>query len=136
MATLNPYRFIVDDPTGQVYGIPTWNWRAAPFGYATRRQLSELGLCPGGHKPAGQLLRARRNRPNDPLQAWLYRLDLAKPKPRRSPAQQASLAKANAARRTCPGCERDVGYVPPDALGGVCNDCYDRKNFDLMRSAA
>lgn len=135
MAKLNPYRFIVDDPTGEVYGIPTWNWDAAPFGLVTRRQLADLGLCRGGQRPVGQILRARRSRPNDPLQGYLYRLDLAKPKPRRSPAQQASLAKANAARRTCPGCCRDVGYVPPDRLGGQCNDCYDRERYERRNAA-
>ncbi|MFE3859465.1 NUDIX domain-containing protein [Streptomyces goshikiensis] len=34
------------------------------------------------------------------------------------------LAKANAARRTCPACRRDAGYVIPAALG-MCVACAD-----------
>ncbi|MFE7036369.1 hypothetical protein ACFU9Y_39355, partial [Streptomyces sp. NPDC057621] len=32
------------------------------------------------------------------------------------------LAKANAARRTCPACRRDAGYVIPISLG-MCVPC-------------
>lgn len=39
-----------------------------------------------------------------------------------TPAKRAALAKANTARRTCPQCRRDAGYVIPAALG-VCTPC-------------
>lgn len=40
------------DPTGSVHGIPTFPWRFAPDGYATRRQLRARGLRPGGQPVA------------------------------------------------------------------------------------
>ncbi|EFG09306.1 Hypothetical protein SCLAV_4232 [Streptomyces clavuligerus] len=36
------------DPDGARHGIPTFPWRCAPDGYATRRQLRADGLRPGG----------------------------------------------------------------------------------------
>lgn len=45
------------DPTGARYGIPTYPWRLAPAGYATRRQLRARGLRPGGQPVAAQLMR-------------------------------------------------------------------------------
>jgi hypothetical protein len=39
-----------------------------------------------------------------------------------TPARLAALAKANAARRTCPQCHHDAGYVIPAALG-MCVPC-------------
>ena len=44
------------DPSGARYGIPTYPWRLAPDGYATRRQLRARGLRPGGQDVAAQLL--------------------------------------------------------------------------------
>lgn len=38
------------DPTGARYGIPTFPWRYAPDGYATRRQLRARGLRPGASR--------------------------------------------------------------------------------------
>jgi hypothetical protein len=40
------------DPTGDRYGIPTYPWKYAPDGYATRRGLRALGLRPGGQPVA------------------------------------------------------------------------------------
>ena len=58
------------DPDGDRYGIPTYWWRGAPPGYATRRQLRERGLCPGGQPVAAAVraalakaMRARRTCP-------------------------------------------------------------------------
>ncbi|MEV7389523.1 RRQRL motif-containing zinc-binding protein [Streptomyces sp. NPDC091215] len=100
--------------------LPVYLWRLAPDGYATRRQLRARNLRPGGQDVAAQLERPRYRRP--PLVAYLYRVDLAKPVRPVTPARWAALAKANAARRTCPACRRDAGYVIPTALG-ACVPC-------------
>ncbi|MFC8778850.1 RRQRL motif-containing zinc-binding protein [Streptomyces nigra] len=100
--------------------LPVYRWRLAPDGYATRRQLRALGLRPGGQDVAAQLERPRRRR--GPLVAYLYRIDRAKPVRPMTPARRAALAKANAARRVCPACRRDAGYVIPPSLG-MCSNC-------------
>jgi hypothetical protein len=46
------------DPVGKRWGIPTYPWRWAPEGLATKRQLRALGLRPGGQEPVGQVMRA------------------------------------------------------------------------------
>ena len=76
------------DPAGERFGIPTYPWRMAPDGYATRRQLRTRGLRPGGQTVAGQILRPRRRRP--PLTAYLYRVDLARPVRPMTPARWAA----------------------------------------------
>ena len=100
--------------------LPVFRWRLAPDGYATRRQLRARGLRPGGQDVAAQLERPRRRR--GPLVAYLYRVEDAKPVRPMTPAKWAALAKANTARRTCPACGRDAGYVIPTSLG-MCVTC-------------
>jgi hypothetical protein len=100
--------------------LPVFRWRLAPDGYATRRQLRASGLRPGGQPVAAQLERPRRRR--GPLVAYLYRVELARPVRPMTAAKWAALAKANAARRTCPSCHRDAGYVIPASLG-MCVPC-------------
>ncbi|MFE9385840.1 RRQRL motif-containing zinc-binding protein [Streptomyces sp. NPDC007025] len=100
--------------------LPAYRWRLAPDGYATRRQLRARGLRPGGQEVAAVIERPRRRRP--PLVAHLYLLDLALPVRPMTAARWAALAKANTARRTCPACGRDAGYVIPTALG-TCVPC-------------
>ncbi|WP_367835823.1 RRQRL motif-containing zinc-binding protein [Streptomyces rochei] len=100
--------------------VPTYRWRLAPDGLATRRQLRALGLRPGGQDVAAQVERPRRRR--EPLVAYLYLIEQAKPVRPMTPAKRAALAKANAARRTCPRCRRDAGYVIPPSLG-MCTPC-------------
>ncbi|MGW3587834.1 RRQRL motif-containing zinc-binding protein [Streptomyces fungicidicus] len=100
--------------------LPVYRWRLAPDGYATRRQLRALGLRPGGQDVAAQIERPRRRR--GPLVAYLYRVDLARTVRPMTPARRAALAKANAARRLCPTCRRDAGYVIPASLG-TCVPC-------------
>ena len=107
------------DPDGTRYGIPTYWWRGAPPGYATRRQLRERGLCPGGHPIAAQIL---WQGVGGTRAAYLYRLDLARPKRTATPAVRAALAKAMRARRTCPTCRRVRPYVIPRSLG-ECLSC-------------
>jgi len=77
-------------------GLPTFGFRQAPSGLATRRQLRAAGLRPAGQGPAGQI-RWRRGR----RFALLYRVDLAAPKRQPSPAQLVALERAMAARRFC-----------------------------------
>ncbi|MFJ4831753.1 RRQRL motif-containing zinc-binding protein [Streptomyces sp. NPDC088747] len=108
------------DPNGARYGIPTFPWRMAPDGMVTRRQLRARGLRPGGQPIAAQVLRPRYRR--GPLVAYLYRLDHAKPVRPMTPAKRAALDKANLARRTCPQCRTDAGYVIPASLG-TCVPC-------------
>lgn len=107
-------------------GLPVWDWRHAPTGYATRRQLRAAGLSPGGQEPAGRIERRRRRRPDQPLFAWLYRIDRCVPKRVPTPAQLEAVSKATAARRTCCDCGRDAGYVLPQVYAGRCIDCYDQ----------
>ncbi|WP_405536392.1 hypothetical protein OG787_24530 [Streptomyces sp. NBC_00075] len=108
------------DPTGARHGIPTFPWRTAPDGYATRRQLRARGLRPGGQPVAAQVLRPRYRR--GPLVAYLYRLDQAKPVRPMTPAKWRALECANRARRICPQCRTDAGYVIPVSLG-TCVTC-------------
>ncbi|MET7742777.1 RRQRL motif-containing zinc-binding protein [Streptomyces sp. NPDC005385] len=105
--------------------LPVYRWRLAPDGLATRRQLRAMGLRPGGQDVAAELQRPRRKR--GPLVAYLYRVDCAKPVRPMTPARRAALARANRARRTCPACRRDAGYVIPASLG-ACVPCADNPN--------
>jgi hypothetical protein len=114
------------DPDGHRYALPTFPWRFAPDGLATRRQLRALGLCPGGRPPVAQVMWRRRGRRGhrDGV-AYLYDLSLARPKRTAGPAVRAALHKALAARRTCPSCGQLCGYVIPRRYG-ECLDCADR----------
>ncbi|MBT2507514.1 hypothetical protein J7I98_16800 [Streptomyces sp. ISL-98] len=110
------------DPSGAKYGIPTFPWRFAPSGYATRRQLRIRGLRPGGQPVTAQVMRRSRRRRGGVAVAYLYRIDLAKPVRPMTPAKRAALDKAMAARRTCPSCCTDAGYCIPISLG-MCVTC-------------
>ncbi|MFF8947993.1 RRQRL motif-containing zinc-binding protein [Streptomyces sp. NPDC014940] len=100
--------------------LPVYRWRLAPEGLATRRQLRAMGLRPGGQDVAAELQRPRRRR--GPLIAYLYRIDRARPVRPMTPGRWAALARANRARRICPACRRDAGYVIPASLG-MCSAC-------------
>ncbi|MGM0350866.1 RRQRL motif-containing zinc-binding protein [Streptomyces sp. Adlamb9] len=102
--------------------IPVYRWWLAPDGLATVRQLRALGLRPGGQDVVAQIERPRRRR--GPLVAYLYSIEKAKPVRAMTPAKWAALAKANAARRVCPECGRDAGYVIPPSLGACANCAY------------
>lgn len=91
-----------------VEGFPAFGFGWAPTGLATRRQLRAQGLCRGGQEPYALLVWRR-----DEAWAYLYRLDLAKPKRVPTPAQSVALGKAMAARRVCSACGQDVGYCVP-----------------------
>jgi hypothetical protein len=94
----------------------------APDGFLTRRQLRAQGLRPGGQPVAAQIL--WRNRRKGVRAAYLYRAVLAKPVRPMTEAKARALAAANLARRTCPDCGRDAGYVLP-ARYGTCIPCSD-----------
>ncbi|MCP2343382.1 RRQRL motif-containing zinc-binding protein [Actinomadura rupiterrae] len=111
------------DPTGDKYGVPTYPWRMAPGHLLTRRQLTARGLRPGGQTVVAQVMwQSRRTR--GVREAYLYDARLALPKRTASPRQRVALGKAMAARRTCPECRTDVGYVIPRSLG-ACLDCAE-----------
>ena len=131
------------DPTGQRHGgLPTWPWRSAPPGLATRRQLAAAGLRPGGQPIAGQVCWTSRRysarRRSRVRFAYLYRVDLAAPRREPTVAQLVALAKADAARRTCLSCGLHAAYVIPRSLG-ECLDCVERADVPdqlTERSAA
>ncbi|CAN3980464.1 RRQRL motif-containing zinc-binding protein [Kitasatospora purpeofusca] len=110
------------DPAGERHGgTATYPWHMAPDDLLTRRQLRARGLRPGGQEVAAQICWHSR-RATGPRVAYLYRLDLAKPVRPMTVGRWRALAAANRARRTCPQCTRDVGYVLPRHLG-TCLPC-------------
>ena len=111
------------DPDGLRFGVPTFPFRLAPDGLATRRQLRARGLRPGGQDIAAQLMWSSRFR-GRVMVAYLYRLDLAKSVRPMTPGRARALAAANTARRICPACRTDAGYVIPRSLG-ACVPCHD-----------
>jgi hypothetical protein len=117
------------DPTGARYGLPTYPFRCAPDGYATRRQLRAAGLRPGGQPVAAQLMWLSRRVPRAAdgsrrrvRTAHLYRVDLAKPVRPMTAGQWRAHRAMMRARRTCPLCRVDAGYVIPTSLGS-CVPC-------------
>lgn len=106
-----------DDPTGQRYGIPTFNFRSAPTGLATRRQLTTAGLRPGGQQPCAQILWRRGQRV-----AYLYDINKALPKRKATAAQLVALQKALRARRICRTCGNEKNYYIPLRYG-ECLGC-------------
>ncbi|WP_406508414.1 RRQRL motif-containing zinc-binding protein [Streptomyces sp. NBC_00212] len=112
------------DPAGARYGIPTFPWRLAPDGYATRRQLRARGLRPGGQEVAAQLMRESRRRKAGVSVAFLYRVDHAKPVRPMTSRKWGALALAMLARRTCPECRVVYSYCIPRSLG-MCLLCAD-----------
>ena len=76
-------------------------YRWAPDGLATRRQLRAKDLRPDGQPIVAQILWRHRRQVHT---AYLYRLDMAKPKRPATPAQLQAVAKALQARRTCRHC--------------------------------
>ena len=109
------------DPDGKRFGIPTYPFRLAPDGLFTRRQLRARDLRPGGQDVAAQVMWSSRFK-GRVMVAHLYRLDLAKPVRPMTPGRAGALAAAMLARRTCPACRSDAGYVIPRSLG-ACVSC-------------
>jgi hypothetical protein len=118
------------DPSGTVHGIPTFPWRMAPEGLATRRQLRARGLRPGGQRMAAQVMRCSR-RTGAPRVAYLYRIANARPVRPMTPAKWAAHAKAMTARRTCLVCRKDAGYVIPTSLSMCVTCAYPTSHQEL-----
>lgn len=109
-------------------GLPEHDRAAIPEGLATRRQLRDLGLSPGGQEPVA-ILRCRlcATRPQwscrHPTRGLLLRVDLAVPKRVPTLAQELALDRAMAARQTCPEClTRYYACLPLRTLGR-CDPC-------------
>jgi hypothetical protein len=107
------------DPTGARFGRPTYPYKLAPTGLATRRQLRAQGLRPGRQDIAAQILWRKGKRV-----AYLYRIDCALPKRTATEAQLAALDKAMTMRRTCPTCRQVKGYCIPRRYG-ECLTCAE-----------
>ncbi|MFI2214963.1 RRQRL motif-containing zinc-binding protein [Streptomyces sp. NPDC020141] len=115
LVDVDPY-----DPGGDG-ALPTFRWKQAGHAnLATRRQLRDLGLRPGGQEPVARI-ECRGGR----RFAWLYRLDLALPKRPMTLAKEAALDKAMAARQTCPLCIRRYYVCIPLKSIGSCLECHD-----------
>jgi hypothetical protein len=96
---------------------PSYRWGLAPLGVMTRRQLAAAGLRPGGAQPVARIVWRRGRR-----WAELYSIEAALPKRPMTEGRRRALGAAMAARRRCPRCCRDAGYVIPGSLG-CCVDC-------------
>ena len=114
------------DPAGTRYGVPTFPWKFAPDGLATRRQLREKGLRPGGQPIAAQVMRRSRRRKSGCAVAYLYRIDRALPVRPMTSRKWGALALAMLARRTCPVCNVTYSYCLPTSLG-MCLLCHNAR---------
>jgi hypothetical protein len=116
-------------PGRMLNGLPAFDFRCAPAGLLTRRQLRAAGLAPGDQEPYARLVWRR-----DQRWAWLYREDLARPKRVPTPAQLAAVAKALAARQVCAAC----GPVPycVRTTDQLCGDCHLAGADPVSRSVA
>jgi hypothetical protein len=91
---------------------------------ATYRQLRAMNLRPGGGDPVA-VLYGRHNPSGKTWFASLYLVATAVPVRPMTPAKWTAIAKANLAKRICPQCGRDRGYVIPQWTGRLCLPCYD-----------
>ncbi|GAB3214280.1 hypothetical protein GCM10027294_53380 [Marinactinospora endophytica] len=126
------------DPAGERHHLPTWPWGYAPDHLATRSQLREMGLRPGGQDPAGQIMwRSRRaGHTGGVRSAALYRIDLAVPVRPMTPARERALARALLARHTCRTCGVVWDCCLPTSMGGHCPPCYHEIPNGLLEAAA
>lgn len=88
---------------------------------ATTRQLRTMGKRPGGQDPVA-FLYFRCRKAGKLVFANLYLIDAAKPVRPMTPARQAALDKAMAARRTCREC-RETGYAELPKAHRTCEPC-------------
>jgi hypothetical protein len=100
-------------------GLPIYPWRSGPLGLATRRQLRDRGLRPGGPPIAVEVMRRRRG---DEVVAHLYDVATARADRTAAHGVLSAIARAREARRTCPACAEVRDYVIP-RRNGECLDC-------------
>ncbi|WSL51584.1 hypothetical protein OG709_35790 (plasmid) [Streptomyces sp. NBC_01267] len=100
--------------------FPVYRWRQAPKGLATRRQLRERRLRPGGQAPVAAIECRGGKR-----KAWLYEIACALPIRPMTLAKEIALDKAMAARQTCPACSRRYHHCIPLKSLGSCLECHD-----------
>ena len=105
--------------------LPVYRWRQAPKGLATRRQLRERRLRPGGQDPVA-VIECRGGK----RMAWLYEVDKALPIRPMTLAKEAALDKAMAKRQTCPTCQRRYFHCLPLRTLGCCLECHDGTRAD------
>lgn len=99
--------------------LPVYRYRLAPHGLMTRRQLNAAGLS---HTRADVVAEIRWRR--GARVAYLYDPTTARPLWPMTPGRWRSHAAMMRARRTCPTCRTDRGYVIPTSLG-TCWPCAD-----------
>lgn len=99
--------------------LPVYRYRLAPHGLMTRRQLHAKGLSAYSATVVGEI-RWRRGR----RFALLYDPATARTLQPMTPGRWRSHAAMMRARRTCPACRTDRGYVIPASLG-TCWPCTD-----------
>ncbi|MFG2220457.1 RRQRL motif-containing zinc-binding protein [Streptomyces sp. NPDC048685] len=100
--------------------LPVYRWRQAPKGLATRRQLRERRLRPGGQDPVA-VIECRGGK----RKAWLYAIERALPIRPMTFAKEVALDKAMAKRQTCPTCSRRYYHCLPLKSLGSCLECHD-----------
>jgi hypothetical protein len=104
------------------HGKPLLSHNTAPRSLlATRRQLRALGKRPGG-QDAVAFLYFRCRKAAKIVHANLYLIADAKPVRPMTPAREAALAKAMAARRTCRECG-DTGWAELPRAHRTCEAC-------------
>lgn len=116
-------------------GLPLLSYQCAPRDkLATYRQLRAMDLRPNGSDPVA-VLYGRHHESGKTWFASLYLIANAAPVRPMTPAKWTALAKANLARRICPQCGRDRGYVIHPSLG-VCISCFEANENEQISEAA
>ncbi|WP_037905000.1 RRQRL motif-containing zinc-binding protein [Actinacidiphila yeochonensis] len=101
--------------------LPVFPWKQAGYGgLATRRQLREKGLRPGGQEPVARIECRGGKR-----FAWLYDVSKALPIRPMTLAKEIALDRAMAKRQTCPDCGRRYYHCIPLKSLGCCLECHD-----------
>jgi hypothetical protein len=117
-----PWSDLPEFTRGLMDGIPLLSYGIAPRDkLATRRQLRAMGLRPGGQDPAA-LMYFRCRTACKKVHAELFLIERAKPVRPMTPAKQAALDKAMAARRTCRECG-ETGYGELPKAHRTCEPC-------------
>lgn len=104
--------------------LPVYPYRTAPHGLMTRAQLRAEGLSAARAEVVAELRwRSRKaRRAGGWRAAYLYDPATARPLRPMTPGRWRSHHAMMRARRTCPVCRADRGYVIPTSLG-TCVPC-------------